>query len=422
MEGILRGIRVLDMTTVIAGPFATQMLGDYGADVVKIERPGGDTVRYTGAAKSDGMSGMFLNNNRNKRSIVLDLKVPSGRDALLRLVSKCDVFVHNTRPKAMRRLNLCFDTLRAANPNIIHVGIVGYGQAGPYAAFPAYDDMIQAAVALPWLAKRAGSISPRYMPIAIADRVASLATVNAVLAALLKRISSRDAQDIEVPMFETMAQLVLSDHLSGRTYLPPVSGAGYSRLLSPWRQPFETSDGVICALIYNDRNWQDFLSLAGKADLFRTDPRFRSITARTEHIDELYEIATDIFRQRSTAEWRKMLADVDIPVMPFIDLDDLCEDPHLLATGAIVESTHPTEGSLQVVAPSVRWGNASPFEVEKPAPHLGEHGREVLLEAAFTDAEIASLVTSGAVRLHERDSKVDLGKASMNFNNADNTF
>jgi crotonobetainyl-CoA:carnitine CoA-transferase CaiB-like acyl-CoA transferase len=275
MPEILKGVRVIDLSSVIAGPFATQMLGDLGADVIKVERPSGDSVRQTGRAKRRGMSAMFLHNNRNKRSVCLDLKSEAGRKVLLRLVEGCDVCIHNIRPAAMQRLGLDWETLKRVNPRLIHVNIVGYGQDGPYAAYPAYDDMIQAAAALPSLAQRAGASAPRYVPIVIADRAAGYAAVNAVLAALLQRGRTGAAQNVEVPMFEVMTEMVLLDHLSGRTFVPPIGDAGYERLMSSNRRPFRTADGMICALIYNDANWQDFLALAGHGHLFEADHDFR---------------------------------------------------------------------------------------------------------------------------------------------------
>lgn len=406
MTGILSGVRVLDLSTVIAGPFATQMLGDLGADIIKVERPGGDGVRMTGCGKHAGMSGLFLNNNRNKRSIVLDLKNAKGRAALLRLASTCDVVIHNVRPAAMRRLSLTYDDFVAVNPRIIHVNIVGYGQDGPYAAYPAYDDMIQAAVALPSLLHAAGASEPRYMPIVVADRITSYVAVNAVLAGLIRCRQQDGGQDIEVGMFEAMAQMVLGDHLGGRTFDPPIGLAGYERLMSPHRHPFRTLDGAICALIYNDANWRDFLKLADRADLFDKDPRLATLEQRTAHIDELYRLAASIFATRTSAEWLALLRDNDIPAMPYISLDDLCDDPHLLQTGAVRFREHKTEGTVRSVAPPLRWRGEAPFEETRGAPALGEHGAEVLAEAGFSAEEVAELVDAGSVPLSRTPTPV----------------
>lgn len=399
MLDILNGVRVIDLSSVIAGPFATQMLGDLGADVIKVERPGGDTVRQTGKGRRAGMSGMFLNNNRNKRSICLDVKTPSGREAMLRLIAGCDVCIHNIRPAAMKRLGLDWPALKNANPRLIHVNIVGYGQDGPYAAFPAYDDMIQAAVGLPALVKQAGASAPRYIPIVIADRTASYVAVNAVLAALIKRERDGVAQNIEVPMFEAMAQMVLADHLSGRTFVPPISDAGYERLMSSRRQPFQTSDGVICALIYNDTNWRDFLAMNGRGDLFERDPRFASMSARTQHIDELYALAAEIFLTRTSAEWLTLLEKADIPVMPFIGLDELCDDRHLWESESLRTEQHPTEGPILSVANPIRWREGGEETPGRHAPMLGEQGQEILEQFGFSPSEIATLVGHRTVRL-----------------------
>ena len=410
MPDILKGVRIVDLSSVIAGPFATQMLGDLGADVIKVERPAGDTVRQTGRARRSGMSAMFLNNNRNKRSICLDLKSDAGRKALLRLIQGCDVCIHNIRPAAMKRLGLDWETLKRVNPRLIHVNIVGYGQDGPYAAYPAYDDMIQAAAALPSLTQQAGASAPRYVPIVIADRAASYAAVNAVLAALLQRGRDDAAQNVEVPMFEVMAQMVLSDHLSGRTYVPPISNAGYERLMSSKRQPFRTADGVICALIYNDTNWRDFLALAGYGHLFEMDPRFSSMTARIKHIDELYSLAAEIFLTRPSAEWLELLKEADIPVVRYISLDDLCDDPHLWASGCLQKARHPTEGEILRVASPIRWREGAPELTERPAPHLGEHSREILVEFGFSPAEIEQLAADRVLLQH--DSEIETFSAA----------
>src|SRR5215813_1130019 len=303
--GPLAGITILDLTTVLMGPYATQILADMGADVIKIESPEGDIVRQLGPGRSKGMGGMFLNANRGKRSIVIDLKQAEGRDALLRLAGKANAIVYNVRPQAMARLGLGYEALAAANPAILYVGLFGYGQTGPYAAKPAYDDLIQGASAIPTLIARAGDGTPRYVPITMADRVVGLKAVNAILGGLMHQGRTGIGQRIDVPMFEEMAEFVLIDHLGGLTYDPPLDHGGYARLLSRYRRPYKTSDGYLCVLIYNDKHWRSFFEAIGQTELL-AEPRFATHAARHAHIDEIYQEVGRLFVTRTTAEWREL--------------------------------------------------------------------------------------------------------------------
>src|SRR5450756_419526 len=276
--GPLGGITILDLTTVLMGPYATQILADMGADIIKVESPEGDIVRQIGPGRTPGMGGMLLNANRGKRSIAIDLKNPQGRDALLRLARKADAIVYNVRPQAMSRLGLDYEALAAVNPKIVYVGIFGYGQSGPYAAKPAYDDLIQGASTIPTLIAAAGDGTPRYVPITMADRIVGLMAVNAIMGGLMHQQRTGVGQRIDVPMFESMAEFVLIDHLGGLTYDPPLDHGGYARLLSRHRRPYRTSDGYICALIYNDKQWRSFAESIGQPGLL-DDPRFASHAA-----------------------------------------------------------------------------------------------------------------------------------------------
>ena len=298
--GPLNGLRVLDMTTVLMGPYATLQLGDMGADIIKVEPLEGDIVRQIGPGRHPGMGPMFLNVNRNKRSIALDLKQPVGREVLLRLAADADVFIYNVRPQAMARLGLAYEDVAGSNPAIIYAGVFGYGQDGPYAARPAYDDLIQGACAVPTLLAKAGDGSPRYVPLTIADRIVGLFAVNAILAALRHRDVTGRGQRIDVPMFETMANFVLIDHLGGLTFDPPLDHGGYARLLAPERRPYRTKDGYLCALIYNDKQWRSFFHAIGRPDM--QDDRFRDHASRTRHIRQIYAEVAEIFVTRTTAE------------------------------------------------------------------------------------------------------------------------
>ncbi|SFO88213.1 CaiB/BaiF CoA transferase family protein [Variovorax sp. PDC80] len=398
MSGPLEGVRIVDMTSVLMGPYATQILGDLGADVIKIEPPGGDTVRGIGPARHAGMGGIFLHANRSKRSVVLDLKQPAGREALLRLAAEADVLIYNVRPQAMARLGLGHAEVAAVNPRILYVGVYGYGQDGPYAAKPAYDDLIQGAVAIPTLGVRAGAPVPRYVPSAMVDRIVGMSAANAVSAGLFHRERTGRGQAIDVPMFETMAQFVLGDHMGGQTFEPPLGPAGYARLLNEQRRPYATRDGHLCVLIYNDKQWKTFFGLIGRAQAMEDDPRFSSIGARTEHIGELYQLVGEAMRTRTSAEWTALLEAADIPVMPMHTLESLMDDPHLAAVGFFETVEHPSEGRMRSMAIPTRW-SGSPPSVSRHAPRLGEHSAEVLAEAGYSAAQIAAMAAQGATLL-----------------------
>ena len=398
MSGPLQGVRIVDMTTVLMGPYATQILGDFGADVIKIEPPDGDTVREVGPRRHPGMSGIFLHANRSKRSVVLDLKTPGGREALLRIAADADVLIYNVRPQAMARLNLSYEELLKVNPRILYVGLYGYGQGGPYAAKSAYDDLIQGAVAIPTLAKQAGSDVPRYAPSAIADRIVGMAAVNAVTAGLFHRERTGEGQSIDVPMFETMAQFILGDHMGGLTFEPPIGPSGYSRILNEHRRPYRTQDGYLCVLLYNDKQWRKFLALIGQPDLMDSDPRFSSIVERNKHIHELYRMVAEIMPTRTTAEWIKVLEAADMPVMQLHTVDSLMADPHLDAVGFFDVVEHPSEGAIRSMAIPSQWSKSQP-KVSRQAPRLGEHSAQVLGEAGYSQEDIRELARRGATRI-----------------------
>jgi crotonobetainyl-CoA:carnitine CoA-transferase CaiB-like acyl-CoA transferase len=395
--GPLAGVRIIDLTSVMMGPYATMILGDYGADVIKVESPEGDVMRHAAPMRHPQMGAMYLQGNRNKRSIVLDLKKAGGHDALLRLSATADVFVHNIRPAAMRRLRLGADDLLALNPRLVYASLHGFGEEGPYAGRPAYDDLIQGMTALPALTgKIAGE--PRFSPATIADRIVGLNATHAILAALLHRDRTGEGQSIEIPMFETMAQFVLGDHMAGRSFEPPIGPPGYSRLLSPDRRPYRTSDGYLCALVYTDRQWNAFFRMIGQENAAQRDPRLNSITSRTNNYDYdyVYDWFSGVMKTRTTAEWMRLLEEADIPHAPLHDLDNLIDDPHLAAVGLLQSIDHPTEGTLRVAGPAATWSKTPPSIRHYP-PRLGEHGAEVLREAGFSTGEIEQLIAEGAL-------------------------
>jgi len=397
MSGPLTGVRIIDLTTVVMGPFATQILADLGADVVKVEPPEGDVLRHIAPMRHPGMGHIFLHHNRNKRSIVLDLKQPAGRDALLRLAGSGDVLIYNVRPQAMRRLRLGYEDVAAVNPRIVYVGAYGYGESGRYAGQPAYDDLIQGMVGLPWLTHAAGADRPRYVPTAITDRITGLATVNAVTSALFCRERTGKGQAVEVPMFETLAHMVLGDHMGGRTFEPPLSPARYERMLAPHRVPYATRDGNLCVLVYNDKHWRSFFKLIGREEMFESDPRFSSQEARSRNIGEVYAFVAENMLTRTSAQWLRSLKEADIPVAPLNSVDDIIDDPHLGESGFFVMTEHPTEGRLRMMVAPGAWSRTQPGAL-RPAPRPGEHSVEILREAGYADTEIAAMIASGVTR------------------------
>ena len=398
MSGPLSGVTVVDLTTVVMGPYATQIMGDLGAGIIKVEAPGGDNVRHVGPMKNRGMGHMFLHLNRNKKSIVLDLKQPAGRDALLRIVAKADVLIYNIRPQAMQRLQLDYAAVAAVNPRIIYVGACGFSQQGPYAARPAYDDLIQGMSGLPWLLQQSGAAEPRYIPATLADRIVGLHAVYAVTTALYHRERTGEGQAVEVPMFECMSQMILGDHFGGRTFEPPVGEAGYARVLAQHRKPFRTRDGHICALMYNDKQWQGFFRLIGREDLYRNDARFNTHENRSSRIDEVNAFVAGEMLKRTTDEWLAALQEADIPVARMNTIDDVITDEHLAATGFVTLEDHPSEGCLRTTRAATRWSRTQPAP-QRGAPRLGEHGMEVLRAAGYRDDEIQALAAAGVTAL-----------------------
>ncbi len=393
-RGPLAGLRVVDITTIFMGPAATQMLGDLGADVIKVEAPGGDVVRGIGPQGAQGLGPLFLAMNRNKRSVGLDLKHPDGRAALLDLARDADVLTYNVRPQAMARLGLDYETLAAINPRLIVVGMFGFSQRGRYAPKAAFDDLIQAGAGFSDVMARATGAAPRYLPVTLADRTVGLYAFGVICAALYAREQTGRGQRIDVPMFETMVPQLLGDHLYGQTFVPAQGGFGYPRLLSPERRPYATRDGHVCCLIYTDAQWRAFLTAIGQPDLFDTDPRLANLATRTRHIDALYGMVAQEMASRTTAEWQALLGD-DIPVFPMHTLESLLHDEHLADIGFFSESEHPHVGRIRQMAVPSEW-SATPPPEPTPAPRAGEHSRAVLREIGYDDARIDALMQAGA--------------------------
>jgi crotonobetainyl-CoA:carnitine CoA-transferase CaiB-like acyl-CoA transferase len=367
---------VLDLTTVLMGPSATQMLGDLGANVVKIESPAGDSMRWIGPWRHAGMGPLFIQGNRNKRSVVLDLKSLAGKKDAMALARRADVLVSNVRPQGLQRLGLDYDNIRRENPAIIYCAAVGYGAGGPDSGKAVYDDLMQAASGISGLF-RAVDGAPRYAPINLCDRVVGLYVASAIISALYHRATTDEGQSIEVPMFETMAQFVLSDHMGGAAFVPPEGEMGYRRLLSRTRGPYETKDGHLSLVVYTDKHWRAFTQLVGCPALIDIDPRFASQQSRTVNAEEVGRFLAGHLVARSNREWLDTLHGVDIPACPVNSIEDLLSDPHLDAVGLFEEMEHPTEGMLKICRFPVRFSR-SPASVRRLAPNLGEHNGEIL--------------------------------------------
>jgi crotonobetainyl-CoA:carnitine CoA-transferase CaiB-like acyl-CoA transferase len=397
----LSGVRVIDLTTVAMGPFASQWLGDLGADVIKVEAPGGDSTRHTGPARETNMASVFLGTNRNKRSIVLDIKEHTAQRALLALIDSCDIFMHNIRPQKLKNLGLEPDTLRERNPRLIYAGLHGFAESGPYGGKPAYDDIIQGLSGCADLVRRQTG-APGYFPTIVADKTTGLIAAIAILAALRGRDVTGRGSFVEIPMFESMVAFNLMEHLYGEHFDPPLAAAGYPRVMSPHRRPYETKDGYICMMPYTNAHWRAFFEEAG-ATHHTSDPRFADMSTRTTNIDALYGLAADYIRINSTAAWLDICNRRHIPAAPVLSLEELLSDPHLQATGFFKSITHPTTGSVRFTGVPVLFDGERP-EI-KPPPQLGEHTRAVLEEIRFAPRDIEVLS-------RQRPDAADIGESS----------
>jgi len=375
---ILDGVRIIDLTSIIFGPLATQMLGDLGADVIKVESPEGDLIRQIQPSRNPMMGAAYLGANRNKRSIVLDLKTEPDRARLRKLLKGADVMISSIRPAALARLSLDPETLRRDNPDLVTVFATGYGQDGPYAAKPAFDDIVQAVsglASLPML--RDPDAKPDYSPTILADKLGGVTTAYAVMAALFHRERTGQAQHVEVPMFETLTAFLLAEHMDGATFDDVPKDFGYARMLVPHRRPLETKDGFITLLPYTNQQWTRFFKAVGRDDMV-AHPWISDMEERSRNIGALYDMVAQIAVTRTTQEWIDLMEEADIPAMPVRNLADLPADPHLAATGFFQQIEHPTEGPIWTTKPPIRFSETPARHDHRPAPHLGEHSEEIL--------------------------------------------
>ena len=380
---MLSGIRIVDLTTVIFGPYATQMLADLGAEVIKIETPGmGDISRYLGNGAPDPtMGSIHLTVNRGKRSIALDLKKPEDAAVLRELIADADVFFHNVRGKAIARLGFDYEGCKALKSDIIYVHGTGFGQDGPYADLQAYDDVIQAATGTTSLLPRVdGNPAPRYFPSLIADKIAGQFGAQAILAALVHKLRTGEGQEVEVPMFECFASFMLTEHLRDDTLDPPIGPAGYPRQLDPTRQPFPTSDGYLAIVPYTPDSTARLLGLLGSADLLAT-PEYEAAKAKGQHMPIIYSEIARKTPAKTSADWLELFAANDIPAMAARDLQDVRQDPHLVATGFFRHRTHPDAGAFHEMQPPVKYGAMPPRDLGF-APRVDGDGAAIRGELA----------------------------------------
>lgn len=391
----LQGTRVLDLTSVVVGPAATWRLGQYGADIIKVENPEGDLMRGLGGLSPTGQhAGAYLHLNRGKRNICLNLKANGAAEVVQRLIQWADVIVANMRPAALARLGLDPDTVRARHPDKVYCLLTGYGSDGPYGGFPTYDSVVQGAVGLPGLTLARDGV-PRFVPLLICDHVVGEIAAGAIMAALLNRVRTGNGVTLEVPMFETMATMVLQEHLAAQSFDPPSGPYGDQRLLSPYNQPLETADGFIAVTINTDPQVKAFLTATGRSALI-ADPRFASVSARAVHVAAWFEVRGTPLKQKTSTEWLAIFRAADIAAMPIHSIESLRHDPHVTAVGLITQEDHPTEGRTAVLRSSILADGAN-LPPRTPSAPRGWDTAAILDQLGYSRAEAQGLFDQGAV-------------------------
>lgn len=404
MQGPLEGIRVVDLTTTFSGPFCGMQLRDLGAEVIKIEAPQGDITRSLGTRRHPGMASVYLAVNRGKHSVALNLKSDAGKAVLMRLLEDADVFVHNMRSRATRSLGIDYPSLAERFPQLIYCGVYGYGESGPYAGKPAYDDIIQAVSGLAsvqGMARSTPGEEPAYVASSVADKIAGYAATVGVLGALVGRSVTGRGQEVEVPMFESITAFSMVEHQGGHAFVPEEGPPLYPRLMSENRKPYPTKDGYLAVVVYTGAHWVRFLKYIDRGDML-DDPRYMDDAARAANIDGLYRLVADELLTRTSAEWLEAFEELDIPAMAVNTPDDLLEDPHLDAVGFYREFEHPTEGRLRQMRPPLRFSETALPEPGMPQ-RLGESGPGVLRDLGYSAEEIDELVADGTLIVPQQD-------------------
>jgi crotonobetainyl-CoA:carnitine CoA-transferase CaiB-like acyl-CoA transferase len=383
--GPLAGVRVVDLTAMVMGPYATQIMADMGAEVIKVEPPAGDNTRYISVAPAPGLAGVFVNVNRGKKSVVLDLATAEGKAALRELIKTADVFIHSMRGKAIAKLGFAYEAVAAINPKIIYTNCYGYSRRGPEGDLPAYDDTIQAECGLTAVQQMLTG-EPNFVGTIMADKVAGLTVLYATTMALFHRERTGEGQEVEVGMFETMASFMLVEHANGAMFSPPLGPAHYPRAVAPNRKPYRTKDGYVAALVYNDKHWNAFVEAVKPA---WAGPELATLAQRAKQIDRVYGLLAETFRERTTQEWLDLLRDLHVPAAPLRTPDELFENEHLNAIG-FFETVETAQGPVRF--PGVpTWFSESPGHVTGGAPLLGEHTHEVLQSLGLPDGAAPSL-------------------------------
>lgn len=400
MPGPFAGLRVVDLTTIFVGPLASQLLGDMGADVIKVEAPGGDSTRMTGPSVHPDMASNFLQVNRNKRSISLDLKTEGGAGAMRRLLGTADAFLHNMRPEPLSRLGFDYPQVREIKPDIVYCNIWGFGRKGRYAGKAAYDDVIQGASGMVAL-EAFGGKEVRYMPSLLADKTTGLFAAYAISAALYHRLATGEGQEVEVPMFESMVSFMMLEHLWGESFVPARGRVGSERHATPMRWPHATKDGHICIWPSSDKHWDAMRALAGRPDL-ENNPILADRRSRKQNLRQVLELLDEIMATRTTAEWAAVLGEAGVPCMPISSLEDVVADPHLAEVDFWKEIDHPTEGRIRLMNPPYTF-ERTPADIRRAPPRYAEHTREILAEIGYDAGGADALIASGAAVVQPED-------------------
>lgn len=393
MPGPFHGLKIVDLTTVFVGPYCAQLLADMGCDVVKVEAPDGDLTRLTGPGRNPGMAASFLQLNRNKRSIALDLKTEAGAAAMRKMISEADVFIHNMRPEPLARLGFDYESVKDLNPGLVYCNIWGFGSGGRYQGRPAFDDIIQGVSGLVAL-EGFGGKPQRYVPMLLADKATGVFAAFAIASALYHKLKTGEGQMVETPMFESMTSFAMIEHLAGAGFEPPLGPPGSERHAKPMRFPVATKDGFACMLVTSDKHWRGLTHAAGRPEL-TTDPRYATRPLRLARREEVIGLTGEMAKTKTTAEWVEILAEAGVPCMQINTLEEVVSDPHLADVDFFPEFDHPSEGRIRLMKPPYSLSKTQP-DIRRLPPRFGEHTAEVLRELGYDEAQVAAMLDAGA--------------------------